>query len=48
MSVVENKRLIENWYEALAAGDFESIFDMHHEDVIYNMIGTVYGIICHF
>ena len=40
MSVVENKRLIENWYEALAAGDFESIFDMHHDDVIYNMIGS--------
>ena len=40
MSVVENKRLIENWYEALAAGDFEAIFDMHHDDVIYNMIGS--------
>ena len=40
MSVVENKRLIERWYEALAAGDFETIFDMHHDDVIYNMIGS--------
>ena len=40
MSVKENKKLIEKWYIALAEGDFETIFDMHHDDVIYNMLGS--------
>ena len=40
MSVTENKKLIEKWYIALAEGDFETIFDMHHDDVIYNMLGS--------
>jgi len=41
MSVVEeNRRLVERWYQALAAGDFETIFDMHHENVVYNMVGN--------
>ena len=40
MSAVENRKLIENWYEALAAGDWETIADMHVDDVVYNMVGT--------
>ena len=40
MSVAENRRLVERWYQALAEGDFETIFDMHHEDVVYNMVGN--------
>ena len=40
MSVEENRALVEQWYAALAAGDFDTIFDMHHEDVIYNMVGN--------
>ena len=35
MSIAENKELIQSWYEALADGDFETIFDMHHDDVVY-------------
>ena len=40
MSVEKNKKLIEKWYIALAEGDFETIFDMHHDDVVYNMLGS--------
>ena len=40
MSIKQNKELIEKWYHALADGDFETIFDMHHEDVVYNMLGN--------
>ena len=40
MTVIENKKLIEKWYIALAEGDFETIFDMHHKDVVYNMLGS--------
>ena len=40
MSVEANRRLVEQWYAALAAGDFETIFDLHHEDVVYNMVGN--------
>jgi len=40
MSVAENKQLIERWYQALAEGDFDTIFDMHHDDVVYNMVGN--------
>ena len=40
MSIAENKELIQRWYEALADGDFETIFDMHHDDVVYNMLGN--------
>ena len=40
MSVEANRRLVEKWYHALAAGDFETIFDLHHEDVVYNMVGN--------
>jgi hypothetical protein len=39
-SVGENRALITRWYEALAAGDFEAIFEMHHDDVVYNMVGN--------
>jgi ketosteroid isomerase-like protein len=38
--VERNKALITHWYEALAAGDFETIFAMHDDDVIYNMVGN--------
>jgi len=40
MSAVDNRKLIENWYEALAAGDWDTIADMHADDVVYNMVGT--------
>lgn len=40
MSVAENRQLIERWYKALEQGDFETIFDMHHDDVVYNMVGN--------
>lgn len=40
MTVEANRRLVERWYQALADGDFETIFDMHHEDVVYNMVGN--------
>ena len=40
MSTTENRRLVERWYQALAEGDFETIFDMHHDDVVYNMVGN--------
>ena len=40
MSISDNKELIQRWYEALADGDFETIFDMHHDDVVYNMLGS--------
>lgn len=40
MSAAENRKLIEGWYEALAAGDWETIADMHADDVVYNMVGT--------
>lgn len=39
-SVKENRALITRWYEALAAGDFEAIFEMHHDEVVYNMVGN--------
>ena len=39
-SVKENRALITRWYEALAEGDFEAIFEMHHDDVVYNMVGN--------
>ena len=40
MSVEDNRALIQRWYEALAANDFETVFDMHHDDVVYNMVGN--------
>ena len=40
MSAEANRQLITRWYEALAAGDFDTIFAMHHDDVVYNMIGN--------
>ena len=40
MTATKNKELIERWYIALAEGDFETIFDMHDENVIYNMLGS--------
>ena len=40
MTVEANRRLVERWYQALADGDFETIFAMHHEDVVYNMVGN--------
>ena len=40
MSVEENKELIEKWYIALEQGDFEAIYNMHHDNVVYNMLGN--------
>lgn len=40
MRTAENRKLIERWYAALEAGDFDSIADMHAEDVVYNLVGT--------
>jgi ketosteroid isomerase-like protein len=40
MSVAENRRLVERWYRALAEGDFDTIFDLHDDDVVYNMVGN--------
>jgi ketosteroid isomerase-like protein len=40
MSVKQNKELIEKWYKAVTDSDFETIFDMHHEDVVYNILGN--------
>ena len=40
MSVQANRALVERWYAALAAGDFDTIFALHHEDVVYNMVGN--------
>jgi len=40
MSTSTNRELVERWYQALAANDFDTIFDLHHEDVVYNMVGN--------
>ena len=40
MGAKENRELIERWYRALEAGDFDTIADMHHDDVVYNLVGT--------
>ena len=40
MSAAENRALIERWYRALENNDFDAIFEMHHDDVIYNMVGN--------
>ena len=40
MGIEENRELIEKWYIALEQGDFETIYKMHHDDVVYNMLGN--------
>ena len=40
MSVSANRQLVERWYQALADGDFETIFAMYADDVVYNMVGN--------
>ena len=40
MSAVENRALIERWYLALASGDWQTVSDLHAEDVVYQMLGT--------
>jgi hypothetical protein len=35
-----NRAVIEAWYHALEAGDFDKLGDLHSDDVIYNMVGT--------
>ncbi|MBT4161045.1 MAG: SnoaL-like domain-containing protein [Gammaproteobacteria bacterium] len=40
MTVADNRALIERWYRALAENDFDTIYDMHDDDVIYNMLGN--------
>ena len=40
MAEQDARKIVECWYEALAAGDFDRIFELHHEDVVYNMVGN--------
>lgn len=35
-----NRALIESYYQALAAGDFDTVTALHHDDVVYNMLGA--------
>jgi ketosteroid isomerase-like protein len=36
----ENRQLIERWYHALEAMDFETLESLHADDVVYNLVGT--------
>ena len=38
--IKNHRELIEKWYIALEQGDFETIYNMHHDDVVYNMLGN--------
>lgn len=40
MSALENRAVVEKWYEALAKGDFEALAAMHPENVVFNIIGS--------
>ena len=40
MGAQRNRELITQWYTALQDGDWETISDMHAEDVVYYMVGT--------
>lgn len=35
-----NIALAERYYRALEDGDFEALADLHHEDVIFNLVGS--------
>ena len=40
MSVERNRQLLTQWYTALQEGDWQTISDMHADDVVYYMVGT--------
>jgi uncharacterized protein len=35
----ENRKLVENWMNSLATGDQETFWQLHAEDVVYNISG---------
>jgi len=35
-----NIALVTRYYEALAAGDFDLLADLHSDDVVFNLVGT--------
>ena len=36
----ENIALAERYYQALERGDFDALADLHHEDVVFNLLGS--------
>ncbi len=40
MSAKENRALIEQWYQALAGGDWQTVSDLHDDDVVSQMLGS--------
>ena len=40
MGAAENRQLIEKYYEALSAGDFELLASLHTDDVVFNLVGN--------
>jgi ketosteroid isomerase-like protein len=40
MGAQRNRELITQWYTALQDGDWETISDMHADDVVYYMVGS--------
>jgi ketosteroid isomerase-like protein len=36
----ENIKLAERFYQSLERGDFEALADLHHDDVIFNLVGS--------
>ena len=40
MSIERNRQLLTQWYTALQEGDWQTISDMHADDVVYYMVGT--------
>lgn len=40
MIAAENRKLIERYYEALSAGDFETLASLHTDDVVFNLVGN--------
>ena len=40
MGAAENRQLIEKYYEALSAGDFEKLASLHTDDVVFNLVGN--------
>ena len=40
MGAERNRELLTQWYTALQEGDWETISDMHADDVVYYMVGS--------
>lgn len=40
MGAERNRELITQWYTALQDGDWQTISDMHADDVVYYMVGS--------